>query len=42
MTAPPPRPTQRWGAVVLAWLLVGAPLAWGILQTVKKALRLFE
>lgn len=41
MTAPH-RSSQRWGAVVLAWLLVGAPLAWGILQTVKKALQLFE
>lgn len=42
MTASPPRPSQRWGAVVVAWLLVGIPLAWGIFQTVKKALQLFE
>jgi hypothetical protein len=27
--------------VVAAWLVVGAPLAWGIYDTFKKALQLF-
>jgi len=27
--------------LVLAWLAVGAPLAWGVAQTFKKALALF-
>jgi hypothetical protein len=27
--------------VVLAWILVGTPLLWGILQTLKKAAVLF-
>ncbi len=27
--------------VVLAWLVVGAPLAWGVFQTLKKAAALF-
>ncbi len=40
-----PRPTD--GAptplplVVLAWVIVGAPLLWGVLQTLKKAAALF-
>jgi hypothetical protein len=28
--------------VILAWVLVGAPLVWGIVQTLKKASALFE
>ncbi|GGK18182.1 hypothetical protein GCM10008955_09500 [Deinococcus malanensis] len=28
--------------MVLAWLLVGIPLAWGVAQTVLKALPLFQ
>jgi hypothetical protein len=28
--------------VVLAWLVVGAPLLWGVAQTLKKASALFE
>ena len=27
--------------LVLAWLAVGLPLAWGVAQTIKKALALF-
>jgi hypothetical protein len=47
MTPPaPPSPTepsrQGWFTVALAWILVGAPLAWGIFQTVRKASLLFE
>jgi hypothetical protein len=29
-------------AVVLAWLVVGIPLAWGVSQTVIKSLALFQ
>ena len=28
--------------VVLAWIVVGAPLVWGVLQTLKKAAALFS
>jgi hypothetical protein len=28
--------------VLLAWLVVSAPLAWGVLQTLKKAAALFQ
>ncbi len=30
------------GSVVLAWLFVGIPLAWGVSQTFLKALTLFK
>ncbi|WBA40991.1 MFS transporter small subunit [Hymenobacter canadensis] len=30
------------GAVVIAWLFVGVPLAWGVSQTFIKALALFK
>lgn len=30
------------GSLVLAWLVVGAPLAWGVSQTFIKALALFK
>ena len=30
------------GSVVLAWLVVGLPLAWGVSQTFIKALALFK
>jgi hypothetical protein len=42
MTASPTRPTPTWLALALAWLAVGAPLLWGIAQTVRKALPLFS
>jgi hypothetical protein len=32
---------QGWALVILAWLPVLIPLAWGIWQTVKKAAVLF-
>ena len=32
--------TPRW-TIALAWLFVGAPLAWGVYETLKKALALF-
>lgn len=28
--------------LILAWLAVGAPLLWGVAQTLKKALALFQ
>ncbi len=30
------------GALVLAWLIVGAPLVWGVSQVVIKSLALFR
>jgi hypothetical protein len=36
-----PRPGQ-WGLVVVAWLLVGVPLLWGVLTTLRKAAALFQ
>jgi hypothetical protein len=38
---PSPRPTPM-AVVLAAWLFVGAPLVWGILQTMKKAVALFQ
>ena len=29
------------GKLVLAWLAVGVPLLWGVVQTLKKAMALF-
>jgi hypothetical protein len=29
-------------ALVLSWTAVGLPLAWGVLETLRKALALFE
>jgi hypothetical protein len=37
-----PRPAKDWLLVILAWLGVAIPLAWGIWQTVKKAAVLFR
>lgn len=31
-----------WGLVAIAWTLVGVPLLWGILVTLKKAIVLFR
>ncbi len=31
-----------WVAVALAWVAVGLPLAWGVWQTLRKALVLFR
>ena len=42
-TGTEPRPSgSSWLMVAAAWLLVGIPLLWGILNTVKKALALFR
>jgi hypothetical protein len=32
----------HWGVVVLAWLAVGLPLAWGVFVTLQKAALLFR
>jgi hypothetical protein len=32
--------TQAWH-LVLAWALVGVPLAWGVAQTIANAMKLF-
>jgi len=32
----------HWGLVALAWLLVGAPLLWGVWNTLLKAVALFQ
>jgi hypothetical protein len=32
----------NWGLVVLAWLAVGLPLAWGVFVTLQKASLLFR
>ena len=38
-----PRSSRRgWSWVALAWILVGAPLAWGIYQTLKTAVKIFR
>jgi hypothetical protein len=36
-----PRP-GRWGLVAVTWALVGIPLLWGVYNTLRKALALFE
>jgi hypothetical protein len=33
---------NKYLQVILSWLFVGIPLLWGILQTVKKSLTLFN
>ncbi|MDO7845256.1 hypothetical protein Q5H92_02730 [Hymenobacter sp. M29] len=40
--APATADTGTGGSVVLAWLVVGLPLAWGVSQTFIKALALFK
>jgi len=37
------RPSSgSWALVAVAWLLVGLPLLWGVLTTLRKALLLFR
>jgi hypothetical protein len=42
----PPREHEvrpgNWGLVVVAWVLVGVPLLWGIWTTLQKAAALFR
>jgi hypothetical protein len=46
MTPPPPSteppPPSSVGLLVFAWLFVGVPLAWGVVQTFLKAMVLFH
>jgi hypothetical protein len=32
----------QWGQVILAWVLVGVPLLWGVWNTLLKAAALFR
>lgn len=41
MSAPKPV-WESWVRVAIAWTLVGVPLAWGIYQTLKTALKIFR
>lgn len=41
-SAPAGAESGQGGSVVLAWLVVGIPLAWGVSQTFIKALALFK
>jgi hypothetical protein len=34
--------TSSAGLIFLAWLVVGLPLAWGVMQTLEKAMALFH
>jgi hypothetical protein len=36
-----PKPGQ-WPLVIVAWILVGVPLLWGVLTTLRKAALLFK
>jgi hypothetical protein len=39
----PPTPAPRSaGLLVFAWLFVGLPLVWGVVQTILKAMALFH
>ncbi len=33
---------RAWGPVIVAWIVVCAPLAWGVFMTLKKAAQLFD
>jgi hypothetical protein len=35
-------PPGSWGLVILAWIAVGVPLAWGVFVTLQKAALLFK
>lgn len=38
----PPPTASSTALVVISWLAVGLPLAWGVAMTIKKALLLFQ
>jgi hypothetical protein len=40
--SPPPSSAGQLVTLVLAWLGVGLPLVWGVLQTLEKTLALFK
>jgi hypothetical protein len=37
-----PSSQSSWPRVAVAWILVGLPLLWGVLNTIRKALALFR
>jgi hypothetical protein len=37
-----PPATGGWGLVAAAWLLVSAPLAWGVVKTLALAIQMFK
>lgn len=37
-----PRSSSRVGLLVISWLWVGIPLAWGVWQTLRTSLSLFR
>jgi hypothetical protein len=39
---PSKSPGRNAAALALAWLAVGVPLLWGVVQTLKKAMALFR
>ena len=41
-TSDPPPTSASWVMVAIAWTLVGIPLLWGIYNTFKKAIVLFQ
>ena len=41
-TAEAGTPTRSVAKLALAWLAVGLPLLWGVVQTLKKAMALFR
>lgn len=43
MSTPTPTPSST-GTIrlILAWSFVGIPLAWGVLETLRNALKLFQ
>lgn len=44
MSTPTPLPSSRTPVIhlVLAWTFVGIPLLWGVLETLRNALKLFH
>jgi hypothetical protein len=37
-----PNPTKRTLQLILVWCFVGIPLLWGVLQTLRNAMKLFQ
>ena len=42
MSTPPPSTRTTVTHLILAWAFVGIPLLWGVLQTLRNALKLFH
>jgi hypothetical protein len=41
MTTTDEKSGSSWLALILGWTAVGIPLAWGVAQTIKRALAIF-